>query len=66
MKPLSGGGETDAGWDSYIRQGSVITTGSETSEYILFVDHWKFSIIEDLKATSSLPVTIKVVPSNGD
>jgi len=60
-KHLANGSEQAAGWDSYIRQGSVITRGDETSEYILYVDQWQFSIIEDLRAKPSLPVTIKVV-----
>ena len=49
-----------AGWQSYITQGSVTTTGDDTSEYELFVGDLRFSIVEDLQATGSLPVTINV------
>jgi hypothetical protein len=50
-----------AGWKSYISQGSVITsTKSMTSEYVLFVGDMQFSIIEDLEARESLPVTIRI------
>jgi len=51
---------TYAGWKSYIEQGAVTTTGDETSEYELFVGDLRFSITEDLRATNSLPVTIKI------
>lgn len=47
--------------DSYIKQGSVVTQGSATSTYQLFVGKWEFSIVEDLKGKDSLPVTILVV-----
>jgi len=47
-----------AGWQSYIEQGSVTTIGDSTSEYELFVGDLRISIVEDLKATGSLPVTI--------
>lgn len=51
-----------AGWKSYISQGAVTTsTGTMTSEYVLYVDDLQFSIIEDLKATNSLPVTIRII-----
>ena len=49
-----------AGWKSYIVQGAVTTAGDETTEYELFVGDLRFSIIEDLRATESLPVTIRV------
>jgi hypothetical protein len=50
-----------AGWKSYISQGAVTTsTRSMTSEYVLYVDDMQFSIIEDLKATNALPVTIRI------
>lgn len=62
MKRQPDGSEVADGWKSYIRQGSVITyTGKRTSEYILFVDKWQFSITEDLSAPHDLPVTIKVI-----
>jgi hypothetical protein len=51
---------TLSGWKSYIVQGGVTTYGDETSEYELFVDDLRFSITEDLRATDSLPVTIKI------
>jgi hypothetical protein len=61
MKRQPDGSEVASGWKSYIEQGSVITYGStRTSEYILYVDKWQFSIIEDLAAKGDLPVTIKV------
>jgi hypothetical protein len=57
------GSQVATGWKSYIAQGSVITSGStHTSEYILFVDGWQFSIIEDLASTPTLSVTIKIIP----
>ena len=50
-----------AGWKSHISQGGVTTsTGAMTSEYALYVDDLQFSIIEDLKATNCLPVTIRI------
>jgi hypothetical protein len=49
-----------ADWKSYIVQGSVVTSGDRTSEYELFVGDLRFAIIEDLRATAALPVTIKV------
>ena len=49
-----------AGWKSYIVQGAVTTTGDRTSEYELFVSDLRFAIIEDLRATEALPVTIKI------
>jgi len=49
-----------AGWKSHIVQGAVRTAGDETTEYELFVGDLRFSIIEDLRATESLPVTIRV------
>jgi hypothetical protein len=48
------------GWDSYIEQGSVTTTGERQSEYVLYIDFMRFSIVEDLSATDGLPVTIKI------
>lgn len=48
------------GWDSYIEQGKVVTRGSETIEYTLFVDKWRFTITEELSAKVSLPVTITI------
>ena len=51
-----------AGWKSYILQGAVTTSSrAMTSEYVLYVDDLQFSIIEDLKATNSLPVTIRII-----
>jgi hypothetical protein len=59
------GSEVASGWKSYIEQGVVSTKGSfrdgGTSEYVLYVDQWQFSIIEELSAKGDLPVTIKVV-----
>lgn len=49
-----------AGWKSYIVQGAVVTSGDRTSEYELFVGDLRFAIIEDLRATDALPVTIKI------
>jgi hypothetical protein len=49
-----------AGWKSYIVQGVVTTSGDRTSEYELFVGDLRFTIIEDLRATDALPVTIKI------
>jgi hypothetical protein len=49
-----------AGWKSYIVQGAVTTSGDQTSEYELFVGELRFAIIEDLRATDALPVTIKI------
>lgn len=51
-----------AGWKSYIVQGAVMTSGDRTSEYELFVGDLRFAIIEDLRATDALPVTIKITP----
>lgn len=45
---------------SYIVQGSVVTSDDLTSEYELFVGDLRFAIIEDLRATDALPVTIKI------
>jgi hypothetical protein len=68
MVPTDKPGESVAGgWDSYIRQGAVITEGGgndDTTEFILYVDQWKVSIIEHVGAKPSLPVTIKVTPNN--
>ena len=51
-----------AGWKSYISQGAVTTdTGAMTSEYVLYVADLQFSIIEDLKTTNALPVTIRII-----
>jgi hypothetical protein len=50
-----------AGWKSYIDQGGVTTVGDKTSEYVLFVDSFRFSIIEDLRAVDALPVTIEII-----
>jgi hypothetical protein len=49
-----------SGWRSYISQGAVTTYGDLTTEYVLYAGDCKFSIIEDLRATGSLPVTIRV------
>jgi len=48
------------GWDSYIEQGKVVTRGSETIEYTLFVDKWRITITEELSAKDRLPVTITI------
>jgi hypothetical protein len=56
------GSETAGEWKSYIRQGPVITSGHDrATEYILFVDKWQLSIIEDLSAPHDLPITIKIM-----
>ena len=56
------GGRVSDGWESYIESGGVSTsTRSKTSEYVLYVDGWKFSIIEDLAAEDRLPVKIRIV-----
>jgi len=61
-KAQADGSQVASGWDSYIEQGSVITHGStQTSEYILYVGNWQFSIIEDLAAKPDLSVTIQVI-----
>jgi hypothetical protein len=60
MEQIGPNSYTIAGWKSYIVQGAVTTEGARTTEYELFVGNLRFSIIEDLTATSSLPVTIKV------
>jgi hypothetical protein len=49
-----------AGWQSYTVQGAVTTVGDSTTEYELFVGDLRLSIVEDLKATGSLPVTMNV------
>jgi hypothetical protein len=49
-----------AGWNSYIVQGVVRTIGGTSTEYELFIGRFRFSIIEDLRATGSLPVTILI------
>lgn len=49
-----------SGWKSYIVQGAVVTSGDQTSEYELFIGDLRFAIIEDLRATDALPVTIKI------
>jgi len=51
---------TLSGWRSYIVQGSVITTGDLSTEYILYEGEFKFSIVENLRATNSLPVSIRI------
>jgi hypothetical protein len=47
-------------WKSYIEQGPVVTSGSSSRERELFVGDLQLSIIEDLTATGSLPVTVSV------
>lgn len=49
-----------AGWKSYISQGAVTTAGDQTTEYVLYVGDLQFSIIENLRGTPSLPVTIRI------
>jgi hypothetical protein len=50
-----------AGWKSYISQGAVTTsTGDQTTESLLYVGDLEFSIIENLRGTPSLPVTIRI------
>jgi len=68
LKMQPDGSEVVSGWKSYIEQGAVITRGSDTSEYILYENLWQFSITEDLRAASDLPVTIKIVsrPKKGE
>jgi hypothetical protein len=53
-----------SGWQSYISQGAVTTHGSETSEYELFIDEWRFAITESLRPTGKLPVVIRITESN--
>jgi hypothetical protein len=60
MRQIGPGTYESAGWKSYIAQGAVTTMGDRTSEYELFVGDLRFSIIEDLRASNSLPVTIKI------
>ena len=60
MKQIGQNSYESAGWKSYIVQGAVTTTGDRTSEYELFVGDLRFAIIEDLRATDALPVTIKI------
>jgi hypothetical protein len=60
MKQISPNSYESAGWKSYILQGSVVTSGDRTSEHKLFVGDLRFAIIEDLRATDALPVTIKI------
>jgi len=48
------------GWQSYISQGGVTTVLDKTTEYRLYVSNWRFSILENLAETSSLPVTITI------
>lgn len=60
MKQVGPNSYESAGWKSYIAQGSVTTIGDTTSEYELFVDDFRFAIIEDIRASNSLPVTIKI------
>ncbi len=61
-KEREGGGRVPNGWESYIESGGVTTsTRSKTSEYVLYVGEWKFSIIEDLATEDRLPVQIRIV-----
>jgi hypothetical protein len=63
-KSLGRNSDTGDGWDTYIEMGGVVTTGDRQSDYTLYVDALKFSIIEDLSATNALPVTIRVTRTN--
>ena len=63
------------GWDSYIKQGAVISRFSERrkvehdewSEYYLFEGKWQFTIIENLDAEGAeLTVRISVLPVRKD
>src|SRR5262249_47464578 len=60
MRQTSPNTYESAGWKSYIAQGAVVTSGDRTTEYELFVGDLRFAIIEDLRATDALPVTIKI------
>jgi len=62
-KSLGGNSYTGDGWDTFIEMGGV-TTGDRQSDYTLYVDTLKFSIIENLSATNALPVTIRVTRTN--
>ena len=48
------------GWKSYITQFASLVEGDTARHYELLADGLRFSIVEDLKATNSLPVTIQV------
>ncbi|MGV3757328.1 MAG: hypothetical protein ACO1QS_18265 [Verrucomicrobiota bacterium] len=63
-KDLGGGSYQGDGYDSYIEHGGVSTRLGETSDYTLYIHPLKISIIEDLKATNNLPVTIRMIKSN--
>jgi hypothetical protein len=46
--------------ESYIEQGSVITTVDKTTEHELFIGDWQLSYINDLMSTPQLKVTVIV------
>ena len=65
-RSLDGTSRAADGWDSYIQMGGVTTVGDRQSDYRLYVGDLRLNIIEDLRATNGLPVTIRVTKTNGD
>jgi hypothetical protein len=59
-KSIGGNSYTGNGLDSYIELGGVVTTVDRQSDYTLYVDRLKVSIIENLSSTNTLPVKIRV------
>jgi hypothetical protein len=47
------------GWKSYIRPGLITHVGDTARQYELVADGYLFLIVEDLRETNCLPVTIR-------